>query len=85
MIADDGGCGGGSSSSCCCSATLVRFFRPIIYNTILFGRGGVRIIIDDLCHSQARSLRYYIFQINCTFLPKSEIFYTPDVKNLCSM
>ena len=23
--------------------------------------------------------------INCTFLPKSEIFYTADVKNLCSM
>jgi hypothetical protein len=28
---------------------------------------------------------YYRFQINCTFLPKSEIFYMPDVKNLCSM
>jgi hypothetical protein len=25
---------------------------------------------------------YYRFQINCTFLPKSEIFYTADVKNL---
>jgi len=28
---------------------------------------------------------YYRFQINCTFLPKSEIFYMPDVKNLYSM
>ncbi len=28
--------------------------------------------------------RYYRFQINCTFLPKSEIFYMADVKNLCS-
>ena len=27
----------------------------------------------------------YRFQINCTFLPKSEIFYTADVNNLCSM
>ncbi len=25
---------------------------------------------------------YYRFQFNCSFLPKSEIFYTPDVKNL---
>jgi hypothetical protein len=25
---------------------------------------------------------YYRFQINCTFLPKSEIFYTADEKNL---
>jgi len=29
--------------------------------------------------------RYYRFQINCTFLPKSEIFYMADEKNLCSM
>jgi hypothetical protein len=29
--------------------------------------------------------QYYRFQINCTFLPKSEIFYMPDVNNLCSM
>jgi len=27
-------------------------------------------------------LTYYRFQINCSFLPKSEIFYTPDVKYL---
>ena len=29
--------------------------------------------------------QYYRFLINCTFLPKSEIFYMVDVKNLCSM
>jgi len=27
---------------------------------------------------------YYRFQINCTFFPKSEIFYMPDVNTLCS-
>ena len=37
---------------------------------------------DDLIRLVDRKRRYYRFQINCTNLPKSDIFYTTDVKNL---
>jgi hypothetical protein len=35
-----------------------------------------------LAGKKSSNYLYYRFQINCTFLPKSEIFYTADVKNL---
>jgi hypothetical protein len=36
----------------------------------------------DLPYHKNKEVLYCRFQINCTFLPKSEFFYTADVKNL---
>jgi hypothetical protein len=51
---------------------------------------GAGVPLASRTHSHERgSTSYYRFQINCTFLPKLEIFYMPnviksllDVKNL---
>ena len=46
--------------------------------------GGGKVMVNTVREWSmvAKYLSYYRFQINCSFLPKSEIFYTPQVKNL---
>ena len=54
------------------------------YKTNCFGSIPFFIFSLVIAHDPAsqKLVPYYRFQINCSVLPKSEIFYTPNVKNL---
>ena len=65
----------------------MTIFPQVHYHSKLFSRvvrGGAGYFSAPL-FLVLSLLNYYRFQINCTFLPKSEIFNTLYVKNLCSM